>query len=132
MATNPSGRQVLPIPDRPHVGVTTYDAKDPATSFPPIEPLRPPEGAPNVLVVLIDDAGFGSSSAFGESAPRELQRLANRGSNTRAATRRALLATRQALMTVRNPTRAWAGYRDRTSDRLQLRQAEVGSPVRRP
>jgi arylsulfatase len=58
-------RQVLPIPDRQYVGVTTYDAKDPATSFPPIEPLRPPEGAPNVLVILIDDAGFGSSSAFG-------------------------------------------------------------------
>ena len=41
------------------------DAKDPAARFPPIEPLRPPAGAPNVLVVLIDDAGFGSSSAFG-------------------------------------------------------------------
>ena len=58
-------RQVLPIPDRPHVGVTTYDAKDPDTAFPPIEPLRPPDGAPNVLIILIDDAGFGSSSAFG-------------------------------------------------------------------
>ncbi len=43
-------RQVLPIPDRPRSGLVTYDAKDPATSFPPIEPLRPPEGAPNVLV----------------------------------------------------------------------------------
>ena len=29
-------------------GLTTYDAKDPDTSFPPIEPLLPPEGAPNV------------------------------------------------------------------------------------
>ena len=47
-----SSRDVLPIPDRPHVGLTTYDAKDPDTSFPPIEPLRPPAGAPNVLVVL--------------------------------------------------------------------------------
>jgi hypothetical protein len=37
-------RTVLPIPDRTHVGLTTYDAKDPDTSFPPIEPLRPPEG----------------------------------------------------------------------------------------
>jgi hypothetical protein len=63
-------RTVLPIPDRPHVGLTTYDAKDPATSFPPIEPLRPPVGAPNVLVVLIDDTGFGSSSAFGGRATR--------------------------------------------------------------
>ena len=58
-------RDVLPIPDITPVGLTTYDAKDPATSFPPIEPLRPPEGAPNVLIVLIDDVGFGASSAFG-------------------------------------------------------------------
>ena len=27
--------------------------------------MRPPEGAPNILVVLLDDAGFGSNSAFG-------------------------------------------------------------------
>lgn len=65
MSDQPLGRQHLPIPDLRHVGVTTYDAKDPDTSFPPIVPLRPPEGAPNVLVILLDDAGFGSSSAFG-------------------------------------------------------------------
>jgi arylsulfatase A-like enzyme len=58
-------RQVLPIPDRKPVGLTTYDAKDPDTHFPPIVPLRPPAGAPNVLVVLLDDVGFGASSAFG-------------------------------------------------------------------
>ena len=33
---DPIGREVLPIPDRQHVGLTTYDAKDPATKFPPI------------------------------------------------------------------------------------------------
>jgi arylsulfatase len=59
------GRESLPIADRPHTGLVTYDAKDPATSFPPIKPLRPPAGAPNVLMVLIDDCGFGASSAFG-------------------------------------------------------------------
>jgi arylsulfatase len=59
------GRHVRPIPDQPYAGLITYDAKDPDTSFPPIEPLRPPAGAPNVLIVLIDDTGFGSSSAFG-------------------------------------------------------------------
>ena len=37
----------------------------PSATFPPIEPLRPPAGAPNVLIVLIDDVGFGASSAFG-------------------------------------------------------------------
>jgi arylsulfatase A-like enzyme len=59
------GRDVLPIPDRPYDGKLPMDAKDPEATFPPIEPLRPPAGAPNVLIVLIDDAGFGSPSAFG-------------------------------------------------------------------
>jgi hypothetical protein len=57
-------RNKLSIPGREHVGLTTYDAKDPDTSSPPMEPLRPPEGAPNV-VIMIDDARFGSASAFG-------------------------------------------------------------------
>jgi arylsulfatase len=58
-------REVLPIPDRKPVGLTTYDAKDPDTKFPPITPVRPPTGAPNVLVILLDDVGFGASSVFG-------------------------------------------------------------------
>ncbi len=50
------------------------------TAFPPIEPLRPPEGAPNVLIVLIDDVGFGASSAFGGpiNTPNA-ERLASKG-----------------------------------------------------
>src|SRR6185312_14915591 len=58
-------RDILPIPDPQHVGLTTYDAKDPDTAYPPITTLRPPDGAPNVLIVLIDDVGFGASSSFG-------------------------------------------------------------------
>ena len=58
-------RAVLPIPDKRHIGHTTYDAKDPDTAYPPIVPLRPPTGAPNVLIILLDDAGFAASSAFG-------------------------------------------------------------------
>ena len=58
-------RQILPIPDPQYVGLTTYDAKNPDTKFPPIVPLRPPQGSPNVLIVLIDDVGFAASSAFG-------------------------------------------------------------------
>ena len=59
--TPDASRAVLPIPDRAHTGLVTYDAKDPETSFPPIVPLRPPAGAPNVLIVLLDDVGFGAS-----------------------------------------------------------------------
>ncbi len=39
-------REILPIPDIPYVGLTTYDAKDPDTHYPPIEPLRPPKAPP--------------------------------------------------------------------------------------
>jgi hypothetical protein len=65
MVDSPVSRTILPIPDVPHVGLTTYDAKDPDTNYPPIRDVRPPQDAPNVLIVLIDDAGFGASSAFG-------------------------------------------------------------------
>ena len=58
-------REVLPIPDQPYTGFVAYDAKDPDSKFAPIEELRPPEGAPNVLLVLLDDVGFGASSTFG-------------------------------------------------------------------
>ena len=37
--TEQSKRTSLPIPHREPVGLVTYDAKDPDTSFPPIEPL---------------------------------------------------------------------------------------------
>jgi hypothetical protein len=40
----PLSRDNLPTPDIPPAGLTTYDAKDPDTSFPPVDPLRPPEG----------------------------------------------------------------------------------------
>jgi hypothetical protein len=65
MSNKPINRSILPIPDRQYVGLTTYDAKDPDTKFPPIEPLRPPQGAPNVLIILLDDVGFAASSTFG-------------------------------------------------------------------
>src|SRR6186997_2665513 len=97
-------RSILPIPDTQHVGLTTYDAKDPDTSFPPIEPLRPPKGAPNVLVVLIDDCGFGASSAFGgPCATPTADRLAAAGLRFNRFHTTALCApTRQALLTGRN------------------------------
>ena len=104
MSEQPVGRQVLPIPDPRHVGLTTYDAKDPETSFPPIMPLRPPAGAPNVLVILLDDAGFGSSSAFGGPVNTpNFERLAEGGLRySRFHTTALCSPTRQALLTGRN------------------------------
>jgi len=97
-------RAILPIPDRKHVGLTTYDAKDPDTKFPPIEPLRPPKDAPNVLIVLLDDVGFGASSAFGGviNTPTA-ERLAKNGLKLNRFHTTALCSpTRQAMLTGRN------------------------------
>jgi len=80
MSASDVPRTVRPIPHWQHVGLTTYDANDPDTSYPPITPLRPLAGAPNVLVVMLDDAGFGSSSAFGgPCATPTFERLAGHG-----------------------------------------------------
>lgn len=97
-------RAILPIPDRQHVGLITYDAKDPETKFPPIEPVRPPEGAPNVLIVLLDDVGFGASSAFGGPCQTpNFEMLASGGLKYNRFHTTALCSpTRQALLTGRN------------------------------
>jgi len=97
-------RSILPIPDLPHVGLTTYDAKDPDTKYPPIRELRPPTGAPNVLIVLIDDVGFGASSAFGGPCQTpNFEKLAGNGLKYNRFHTTALCSpTRQALLTGRN------------------------------
>jgi arylsulfatase A-like enzyme len=97
-------RDILPIPDAAHVGLTTYDARDPNTKYPPIKPLRPPAGAPNVMIVLIDDVGFGASSAFGGPCNTpNFERLAKGGLKyLRFHTTALCSPTRQALLTGRN------------------------------
>src|SRR5215468_8416891 len=104
MSSESIERDVLPIPDRQPVGLTTFDAKDPATSFAAIEPLRPPAGAPNVLIVLLDDVGFGASSAFGGPCRTPTaERLAASGLRYNRFHTTALCApSRQALLTGRN------------------------------
>ena len=104
MSDGKISRSVLPIPDVPHVGLTTYDAKDPDTSYPPIRDVRPPEGAPNVLVILIDDVGFGASSAFGGPCETpNFEKLAAGGLKYNRFHTTALCSpTRQALLTGRN------------------------------
>ena len=98
------GRDVLPIPDRPVEGLITYDAKDPDASFPALEPLRPPDGAPNVLIVMLDDVGFGASSAFGGPCMTPIaERLAAKGLKYNRFHTTALCSpTRSALLTGRN------------------------------
>jgi Sulfatase len=103
-AVNTPQRSVLPIPDRKPIGLTTYDAKDPDTKFPPISPLRPPVGAPNVLIILLDDVGFGASSAFGGPCQTPTaERLAQHGLKyCRFHTTALCSPTRAAMLSGRN------------------------------
>jgi arylsulfatase A-like enzyme len=105
MSANDSiARSALPIPSAARTGLITYDAKDPDTKYPTIAQLRPPKGAPNVIVILIDDVGFGAASAFGGPCQTpNAERLAKTGLKyTRFHTTALCSPTRQALLTGRN------------------------------
>ena len=56
-------RTSLPIPEPDHPRSTVLDARD--AKAPPRLEVKAPAGAPNVLIVLVDDMGFGMPSAFG-------------------------------------------------------------------
>ncbi|MDU6669464.1 MAG: sulfatase-like hydrolase/transferase, partial [Bradyrhizobium sp.] len=60
----PTDRSVLPIPEPAYPHSTVLDVRN-AGAPPPRFEIKAPSQAPNVLIVLIDDMGFGQSSAFG-------------------------------------------------------------------
>lgn len=97
-------RSHLPMRNTSPADFIAYDAKDPDHKTAPIEQLRPPKGAPNVLIILLDDAGFGSSSAFGGPCQTPAaEKLAAGGLKyNRFHTTAICSATRQALLTGRN------------------------------
>ena len=95
-------RTVLPVhePDYPHE--TALDARD--AKAPPRFEVKPPAGAPNVIVFLIDDIGFGHAGTFGGQIPMPtLDRLASQGLKYNRFHTTALCSpTRVALLTGRN------------------------------
>jgi arylsulfatase len=80
-------RTVLPIQEPDYPLITELDARK-ATPPPRFE-VKAPEGAPNVLIVLIDDMGFGMSSAFGGPIHMPtVDRLGREGCGTTGSTPR--------------------------------------------
>jgi hypothetical protein len=102
-SSSPSGSLSLPRPDFHFKGEIgrTYQDSDPAT-FPQI--VRPPKGAPNVVLILLDDVGFGQFSVFGGgvSSPN-MEKLATQGLRYNRFHTTALCSpTRAALLCGRN------------------------------
>src|SRR5262252_3016573 len=93
----------LPRPDFRFPGNVgrTYLDSDPA-QFP--QPVQAPKGAPNVVLILLDDAGFGQFSTFGGGVPSPtMDRLAAEGLRYNRFHTTALCSpTRAALITGRN------------------------------
>ena len=98
----PTDRTVLPIPEPQYPHSTVFDARN-ATPPPRFE-VKAPANAPNVLIVLIDDMGFGQSSAFGGPIHMPtVERLANNGLRYNEFHTTALCSpTRAALLSGRN------------------------------
>ena len=97
-----SAQEVLPKPEPPFKGKIGRTYKDSQPDKIPV--TKAPAGAPNVLVILIDDAGYGTWSTFGGQIPTpNLDRLANMGLRyTRFHTTALSSPTRAALLTGRN------------------------------
>ena len=97
----PSGKQ-LPQPDLPFGGVISQKASDSKPWWPPR--VAPPKGAPNILLIMTDDEGFGAPSTFGGVVPTPaLDRIAKAGLRYTNFHSTALCSpTRAALITGRN------------------------------
>src|SRR5213083_3004216 len=95
-------RTVLPVPEPQPPTITELDARN--AKAPPRFDLKAPKGAPNVVVVLLDDIGFGQPSAFGGPCKMPtLDRLAAGGLRYNRFHTTALCSpTRTALLTGRN------------------------------
>jgi len=98
----PTDRSILPIPEPKPPTIDTLSARD--VRPPPRFEVKAPPNAPNVLVILLDDMGFGQSSAFGGPIHMPaLEQLANRGLRYNEFHTTALCSpTRTALLTGRN------------------------------
>jgi arylsulfatase A-like enzyme len=109
--TEPAGTPlVLPRPDfhfSGNVGRTYLDSDKP--QFP--QPVQAPKGAPNIVLILIDDAGFGQFSTFGGGVPSPtIDKLAAEGLRFNRFHTTALCSpTRAALLTGRNHHSAASG-----------------------
>jgi len=104
-----TAQEVLPRPEPEFKGHIGRKAVDSSKDFP--QEVKPPQGAPNILLILTDDVGFGASSTFGGPIPTPtFDRLAQNGLRyTQFHTTALCSPTRAALLSGRNHHTAATG-----------------------
>jgi arylsulfatase len=109
-AANARAQEVLPFPPTPSASTAGLTMQD-STYQKRIEPKRLPDGAPNILIILMDDVGPGTPSTYGgEINTPTLDRVANTGISFNRFHSTAMCSpTRAALLTGRNHTRVGNG-----------------------
>ncbi len=109
-AATPNDGSVLPFPPTPSASIAKPRLQD-SVHKRRVEPDRLPKDAPNVLIVLIDDVGFGTPDTFGGFAHTPtLSKLREQGiSYNRFHTTAICSPTRAALLTGRNMHRVGSG-----------------------
>jgi arylsulfatase A-like enzyme len=92
----------LPMPGAPFRGVIGKTYKDSKSDFP--QPVAPPKGAPNILILLVDDLGFAGTSSYGGLIPTpNFDKVAQHGLRYNAMHNTALCSpSRAALLSGRN------------------------------
>jgi arylsulfatase A-like enzyme len=104
-----SAQEVLPTPEQPFKGHIGRTVSDSTSDFP--RAIEAPAGAPNILLILTDDVGYGASSTFGGPiATPTIDSLAQSGLRyTQFHTTALCSPTRAALITGRNHHTAHTG-----------------------
>src|ERR1700728_2973568 len=119
----PIGRKEEQVLSEPFKGTINVDMRDSEPDWAPFEPPKAPDGAPNVVYIVLDDVGFSAMNCYG--GPIEtpnIERIAADGVRyTQWHTTALCSPTRSCLLTGRNTTATrWpASPRPRSATRMR-------------
>lgn len=104
LASMAVAQEVLPRPPQPFGGKIDRTYKDSTPDWSPVQPMLPPANAPNIVMIVLDDVGYGQLGSYGGSIQTpNIDRLAAGGVRYNSFHTAALCSpTRAALLTGRN------------------------------
>jgi hypothetical protein len=117
LAADSLDRTILPIPQPKRPVITETDARN--AKAPERFHVTAPQGAPNVVIILLDDLGFGATSTFGGPiATPTLDRLAKGGLRYNQFHTTALCSPTRTALKAGRPSHLQHGFHHRNGDRI--------------